>query len=59
MLQTKIKEYEKLMAHQIAWGHKGELVELNMNKKLPAPLSLIWLIFLKKRKKLKRRICKL
>lgn len=46
MLQTKIKEYEKLMAHQIARGHKGELVELNMNKKLPAPFSLIWLIFL-------------
>lgn len=56
MLQTKTKQYQKQMAHQIAWGHKGELVELNMNRKLPAPFSLIWLIFLKKRKKFKKNL---
>ena len=55
MHQTKIKEHQKLMAHQTAWGHKGECVELNMNRKLPAPFSLIWLIFLKKNKKIKKK----
>lgn len=37
MLQSKINEYQKFMAHQSASGHKRGLVVPDKMEKLPTP----------------------